>query len=405
MSTKPPATIVDVARSAGVSTATVSRAINKIGPVSQDAERRVRKAIVTLNYTRQRRRGPHEAAPELAVVASSAKRPFAFLWLGTFSSTLQHPITNAVMLGLDRAVRDMGRSLSVAHVSDLGQVSVREVIGDAEGVVIRTSNQREMIEQAIEWLDGIPAVLVLGENRSGRTLVDHVTPDNAEVGTLAAEYLAGQGCRHLVFASTYADSSVTMERCLPFVRAARQRNLPVNVVLYGEGGGVERLVSELAAQGVVSQVVDNRLDLVHGISRIEAGTFGLFMPRDFELAMVMPQLQMLGVDFHRASVAIGCDNEQRCLMELEPVPASIDLHVEDVARRAIRRLTYRLAHPDEPRIRITVAPDIAPPPARKGSVPKSSLSQTDAPSTKSHAQASALPVAEGNASLGAASLE
>jgi hypothetical protein len=43
------------------------------------------------------------------------------------------------------------------------------------------------------------------------------------------------------------------------------------------------------------------------------------------------------------------------------MPASIDVHAEDVARRAVRRLIYRIEHPDEPRVRITVAPDIVEP--------------------------------------------
>lgn len=359
MAPKLPATIVEVARTAGVSTATVSRTINKVGPVSAAAERRVRAAIEALNYTRRRRRsgGPGPAA---TATASSSRRPFAFLRLGAFPSHLHHSMTDAVMEGLGRASRELGRSLSVGHVPDLEQVKVRQVVGDAEGVVIRTSNQREMIEQAIEWLDGIPAVLVLGENRSGRTLVDHVTPDNAEVGALAAEYLAEEGCRRLVFATTDAGSSVTMERCISFVRAARRSGLPVDAVIRGENGGAERLAEELSALEVDCKVADNRLELARTVATIEAGAFGLFMPRDLELAMVMPQLQVLGVDFGSSAVAIGCDHEQRCLMELEPTPASIDLHIEDVARRAIRRLAYRIEHPAEPRVRITVAPDIVP---------------------------------------------
>ncbi len=358
MNEKQPVSMVDVARMAGVSTATVSRVINKVGPISTATERSVRKAIAKLNYTPQRRRSQNGGKVGAAGDGSKAKRPFAFLWLGNFPSHLQHSTTNAVMMGLDRAARNMGRSLTVAQVPDLGQTRVRDVVGNAEGVLIRTSNDGEMIEQAINWLEGMPAVLVLGENRSGRTLIDHVTPDNTEVGILAAEYLTSRGCRHLVFASTNAASSVTSGRCRSFVHGARQRGATVDVVLHGEGEAADALVADLARQGVHSELAGNRLEMVRSIANLGDGRFGLFMPRDFELAIVMPQLQVLGVDFHNTSVAIGCDNLQHYLRELDPIPTSINLHVEHVAQRAIRRLNYRLTHPDEPRTRITVAPDI-----------------------------------------------
>lgn len=53
-------TIADVARQAGVSTATVSRVINRTGPVAPQTDTLVRAAIATLNYR------PHTAAKILA---------------------------------------------------------------------------------------------------------------------------------------------------------------------------------------------------------------------------------------------------------------------------------------------------------------------------------------------------
>ena len=358
------ATITDVAQAAGVSTATVSRLMNKAGPISPETERRVLEAISTLNYKRQRRRSLNGATPGTTSGTATSKRPLAFLWLGKFATNLQHSMTNAVIMGLDRAAREVGRTLNVEHVTELEKTAVRDVIGDAEGAIIRIAYESVMIGQAVKWIDGVPAVLVLGGNGEGRTLIDHVTPDNIEVGILAADYLAEKGCRHVVFASTSPSSSHTAERCLSFVRDAKFRDLPVNVVFHGEGKLCGRLLNELDTLGVAWQMAESRLEMVHRIANIENGAFGLFMPRDLELALLMPQLQVLGVDFHKASVAIGCDNETRFLQELEPVPASINLHVEHVALRAIRRLNYRLAHPNEPRTRVTVMPDIVLPTIR-----------------------------------------
>ena len=53
-------TIAEVARHAGVSTATVSRVLNKTAPVSTDIIVRVKSAVAELNYR------PHAAAQVLA---------------------------------------------------------------------------------------------------------------------------------------------------------------------------------------------------------------------------------------------------------------------------------------------------------------------------------------------------
>ena len=50
MDVKKQATIVDVAKKAGVSVATVSRVVNGNYPVKQDTKERVKEAISSLNY-------------------------------------------------------------------------------------------------------------------------------------------------------------------------------------------------------------------------------------------------------------------------------------------------------------------------------------------------------------------
>ena len=344
MPLKSPATISDVALKAGVSTATVSRLINGTGPISEETDSRVRAAIAELNYTRRRKPKSRRRAGGSARTASS-QRPIAFPWLGPFPADQGHAFTDKVIGGLDRTAREEGRPLSLRRVPDLAMADARQAVGEAEGVVIRTSNQREMVEQALDWLGGIPAVRVLGESRSHRMRVDHVVPDNTEVGVLAAEYLRRRGCRRLVFASTSDDWAVMHQRCVAFVRTAHETGSPVSVVVRKDSDAAERLRQELAGMRVDWVLAGDRPRLVRRIASVNKGSFGLFMPRDFELAMVMPQLQLMGVDFNGNAAAIGCDREMRCLSELEPTPATIDLHPEDVGARALRQLLHRIQHP------------------------------------------------------------
>ena len=65
MDVKKQATIVDVAKKAGVSVATVSRVVNGNYPVKQDTKERVKEAISSLNYV------PNVQARELNTRKSS----------------------------------------------------------------------------------------------------------------------------------------------------------------------------------------------------------------------------------------------------------------------------------------------------------------------------------------------
>jgi LacI family transcriptional regulator len=358
MSTKSVATISDVAQKAGVSTATVSRLINGIGPVSEETERRVRDAISELNYTPKRKRRGRGDSHKTGGPAAS-KRPIAFLRIGAFESQDRSPVTEHLVEALHRSAYALGRTMTVHYVPDPKDFDIREVIGDAEGVILRTSNIQEVRPQATEWLDGIPAVQVLGENRLGRLWVDHVTPDNVQAGALAADYLIRSGCDRLIFVVTNLQRcSVGMDRCFSFVRAAREAGKEVLVFAQSIEDNEQRFQQELSSLSAACQVVENRANLIREVASAAKGKFGLFIPTDLELAMVMPQLQMMGVDFNDGAHIIGCDHETRCFSGLDPMPATMDLHLDNIAARTIRRLIFRLEYPKEPLVRISVAPDL-----------------------------------------------
>jgi len=361
MKTNSTATIADVAREAGVSTATVSRLINGIGPVSEHTEERVREAIRDLRYTPKRKRKSKTPSSDSA----SSPRSIAFLRIGDFNSADRSPVTEHLVESLHRNADALGCNLTVHHVPDLEGADVRKIVGDAEGVLLRTSNIHEVTRESVGWLNGVPTVQVLGVNRGGRLWVDHVTPDNAQAGTLAAEYLIEQGCERLVFAAPTLICGVGLERCISFVQTGCEAGKDVRVLLQSSQstpeGGHYAFERDLAGYPVTCKVLKSRVEFTREIASINPDPFGLFIPTDLELAMVIPQLQMLGVDFQKGSHAIGCDHETRCFSGLDSMPATMDLHLENIAARAIRRLIYRIQHPNEPLVRIAVSPNVVPP--------------------------------------------
>jgi len=361
MNQKSSATIADVAREAGVSTATVSRLINGIGPISEETEERVRTAIRELKYSPKRKRRPRSDSMGGAG-GSSSNRPLAFLRIGTFESQDRSPVTEQLIEALHRNAHAHGRRLEVHHIPDLQTAQdLRTLLGEAEGVLLRTSNIHEVTKKSVEWLSGVPAVRVLGGNPNGRHWLDHVTPDNEQAGALAAEYLLEKKSSRLIFAASNVLCGVGFERCLAFLKTARAAGVEAHVFAQTVEGGKERLQAELNGLVASCTVTGNRLDMVREIAKFQSEAFGLFIPTDLELATIVPQLQLMGVEFGAHAHAIGCNCETRCLSGLDPMPATMNLHVGNIATRAIRRLIYRIEHPEEPLVRIAVAPEVVHP--------------------------------------------
>jgi DNA-binding LacI/PurR family transcriptional regulator len=56
---------------------------------------------------------------------------------------------------------------------------------------------------------------------------------------------------------------------------------------------------------------------------------------------------------------VGTNNDAVLLDQLHPRPVSVDIHVEQVGRRAVEQLYWRLDHSREPRQIVQIEPEIA----------------------------------------------
>jgi len=107
--------------------------------------------------------------------------------------------------------------------------------------------------------------------------------------------------------------------------------------------------------------VETRKDLVHQLTTyLPNQPFGLFVPSDMLLTLVLSQLQVLGeacLPLH----AIGCNREPHFLSELDVAPATFDLQIDILAEQAVHRLLRRIQEPEKPFLRISVAPRLVQP--------------------------------------------
>ena len=123
--------IRDVARNAGVSTATVSRVLNGVGEFSAETRSRVMDAAARLNYS------PHHAARNLRRSrADRAELKYAVGLLQPYSTALQSdPWTGDVLAGIAEALRKRGFGIRLIACSLDGDVPPEVANREVDGVI------------------------------------------------------------------------------------------------------------------------------------------------------------------------------------------------------------------------------------------------------------------------------
>jgi LacI family transcriptional regulator len=173
---KSPVTAVDVARRAGVSIATVSRALHGSVNVREDVAERVLAAVAELGYV------PHAAARNLAQGKTTT--------LGVLLPEIGVEFFSPMLRGIESAARETGYDLLIAtrHPND-SHHAMRRPLGphNTDGLLVFTDNVDaaelgHLHKQGFPVVllyrsapDGLPVPSVTVENRAGASqVVDHL---------------------------------------------------------------------------------------------------------------------------------------------------------------------------------------------------------------------------------------
>ena len=238
--------IDDVARLAGVSTATVSRALNGRGKVSADARERVREAASALGYV---------ASASASGLASGRTRnvgvlvPFVDRWF--FGAVLAGVTETFARHGYDVTLYAVTRDAVSRRA--LFQTFLRRQRVDAV-LAISLALQPEEVE-AVQGL-GIPAVAI-----GGPQALPSLAVDEDAVARLAAAHLIGLGHRDIahigVDAAVDVDFRVAARRHAGFESALQDAGIPLppERIAHGDftvAGGYRAAVRLLSAAPVTA---------------------------------------------------------------------------------------------------------------------------------------------------------
>jgi len=230
-------TIIDVARRAGVSPATVSRALSQPEIVHRETLRRVKSAVAALAYVRD--------GTGLALVSGRTRT------VGIVVPTLSHSIFAVAIDSMQTTLADAGYQLIVAsHEYDPGTetAAVRALIERGVDALLLVGTDHARSLWSLIETTTIPVVLTWSLHRR----LDSVGFDNFEAGRLAAEHLLRLGHRRLGVISGRLTHNDRARSRLKGIRAAlaavelEASALSVVQHRFGLGGGRDGMTAFLA---------------------------------------------------------------------------------------------------------------------------------------------------------------
>jgi len=206
------ATVKDVARRAGVSVATVSRALAGSDAVRPETAERVHEAAHALHYV------PHGGARSLATNRTNT--------VGVMLPDIHGEFFSELIRGLDRTARRNGYLLLVSGFhSNRRDVEAMLGItrGRVDGLVLMTPDvEAPCLDQVIA--EGMPVVLVNGRAVEGD--LDSLEVDNVGGAAAAVRHLAALGHRSIALVSGPESNHDARGRRDGYRRALRELGLP-----------------------------------------------------------------------------------------------------------------------------------------------------------------------------------
>lgn len=355
--------MIEVARRAGTSQATVSRVVNDHPNVSGATRDAVLRAMEELGYT-PRPRGRLEPVFNGKGVATQKTGTLALVWVDR--SHEKHPtLANAKWRGVMEAAAEAGLSLLALPAYE-GMAFPPAFNPEAwDGVILWG---RRASDELLAALQGVPQVWISSHGNPGE---EQILSVNEVVGRMAARYLLERGHEQVGFLSLATSHPGLAIRGDGFRYAVKCESKDPVLLVDTEREPVFEEMNEAEMREAIQR-------LVKRLVKLPERPTGWFAPDDQMTAMLYPALAGQGLRAGEDVEIISCNNETPYLIGLQPRPATIDLAPYLSGRQAVHELLWNKAHPNETRqVAMMVAPALIagdpnawdtanPPPAKKG---------------------------------------
>lgn len=335
--------ILDVAKIANVSVATVSRVVNNHNTVSEDTRKDVLAAIKKSGYIQPVGHKRLGRPPSKRDILPDKKVGFVFLGIDA-EKLFDYPIFPTILRGAEKGLREAGIQLMVSRVEN--DASVQNFLSEENLDGLLLMGAADLSKAIQERVRKFPSVWVMTH---GYPWSDHVMPDHYEIGRMALEYLKGKGYRKLAVININPIHPGFNFRVEAFLHAAKNRSVEVRSFIGKKHYSLDILQPEVQA-GEMAKIGAMLVDEKDSID-------GVFVVSDYQTALLYRFFYEQGIRPNELFQMISSDNEERLLAGLVPRPTTIDIESEYIGWRAARQLIMRMRYPNlENRERILITP-------------------------------------------------
>ena len=190
-------TIRDVAKAAGVSVATASRALNGMSIVTAKTREKIEAAATELNYV------PHSGARSLTRRKTDT--------IGVILPDLFGEFFSEIIRGIDLVTHRAGKSLLLGNMHGSAEetgLAIRSMRGRVDGILVMPPNSRADTIEAVTR--DIPTVLLNAQGTDAAT--PFVSVDNYAGARLVTDHLIDRGARNIVHIAGPASNRDARER-------------------------------------------------------------------------------------------------------------------------------------------------------------------------------------------------
>ena len=301
------ATIHDVAKAAGVSIGTVSKALNGTGTMSDKTREKVLAAVRELNFR------PNHLAKSLHTGLSGT--------VGLISNDSFGRFTMPIMEGLERELSQAGIGVFMANATDdpererahLDQLLAKQV----DGLILTARRADRQPSVDLSGL-GLPVVYVFSQGGTEGALT--LLPDDEGGARLAVDHLIGKGRRRIAHVTGPEDFEAVRLRARGWTAALAEAGLKPGRLLHGPW-------SEAWGREAMAQLLDGeRPDAVFcGNDQIARGC--------------ADALREAGIPCPGEIALVGFDNWGVMTDACRPALTSIDMNLTELGAEAGRRMT------------------------------------------------------------------
>jgi LacI family transcriptional regulator len=311
------ATLLDVARRAGVSPMTVSRVVNGTGTVSPERRARVEQALEETGYM------PNTVARNLRARRTDT--------LALVMPDMTNPFFTALAQGVETAAREAGISLLLANTDereDEERRLVRMLLQrQADGVLIIPAGSGQDTVRLCRDHD-VPLVVV--DRRPETPDVDVVRADSEGGALQLGRLLVRLGHRRMAVLSGPASVPTAVDRAAGFSHAlVDEAGLPAAIVRHGAFS------------------IDSGRDMTLAVMAQEPRPTALFAANNFIAIGVLHGLAELGLRVPEDVAVVGFDDLPQAMVTF-PFLTVAAQPASEMGRRSVAMLLERLAHPDAP---------------------------------------------------------